>query len=392
MPDSFDSNGLRIASLSELREQLAQAFQMIYGPDINLDQNTPDGQLMNIFAQEGIDLRELLAAINSSFDPEQAQGRVLDQRVAINGVVRRGGTFTRTLVSISTDRAVSLKGLDDSSESLDLPAGVFIVRDDSGAQFVLEDSIDIPSASTRDLQFRAVSIGVVPVSPNTITEMVTIIAGVTVVNNPSSPLSIGVDEETDEELRERRRRSMARASVGFLDSIIAVLLSIDGVTSVSVMENVDDVADANGIPPHSIWAIVEGGDDLAIGQAIYETKSAGAGMKGETSVSVPRPDGTAYPVKFDRPTNTPLYIRFTITGPGAVDREYVKARIVQNVMWDMGQAASTDTIISFVKGLYPTVLIIDAGISTDGTSWQEVILASSPSQRFVNSVDRITIG
>ena len=45
-------------------------------------------------------------------DPDQAQGRVLDQRIAINGLERKGGTYTVTPVNITVDREVSLVGLD----------------------------------------------------------------------------------------------------------------------------------------------------------------------------------------------------------------------------------------------------------------------------------------
>ena len=72
------------------------ALKSIYGADINTDPSTPDGQVINIRAQAAVDNLDLLAQINAMFDPDQAIGVLLDQRCAINGVKRKGGTFTLT--------------------------------------------------------------------------------------------------------------------------------------------------------------------------------------------------------------------------------------------------------------------------------------------------------
>jgi uncharacterized phage protein gp47/JayE len=76
VPDVFDTTGLTVSTLSEIRADLEAKLKAIYGNDINIDPDSPDGQLINIFAQAGIDLREIILQINSSFDPDQAAGRV----------------------------------------------------------------------------------------------------------------------------------------------------------------------------------------------------------------------------------------------------------------------------------------------------------------------------
>ena len=52
-------------------------------------------------------------------------------------------------------------------------------------------------------------------------------------------------------------------------------------------ENYTDTTDGDGIPPHSIWAIVAGGTDADIGAVLYAKKTAGAGFLGDVSVNVP---------------------------------------------------------------------------------------------------------
>ena len=112
MPNSFDGNGLQVITQNELVGNLTQSFQEIYGEDINVESNSPDGQIINIFAQSLEDFYELLSQVNASFDPDQAIGTVLDQRCAINGIQRKAGTYTYVTIDVTTDRSVTLDGVD----------------------------------------------------------------------------------------------------------------------------------------------------------------------------------------------------------------------------------------------------------------------------------------
>ena len=326
MSDILDSNGLQTKSLSVLRAELVAAFKEIYGDDINVDQNTPDGQLIDILSQVGIDLREILAQVNAGFDPDQASGRVLDQRVGINGITRNAGTYTFQNIEITTDRALNLIGLDSEANELnpDVP-GLYAVKDDAGTIYYLLSSISVVAAGTYSLNFRAAEIGQIEVSLNTITTAETVIAGVTNINNPDPVNSTGEDEETDAELKIRRRISTAISSTGYLDGLEAALNNLDGVTEAFVYENDTDVIDADLIPPHSIWCIVEGGDPEEIGQTIYSKKSAGCGMKGVQIIEITRPNNRVFEAKYDLAGSEDLYIRFTLslTG-GTVDPVYIK--------------------------------------------------------------------
>jgi uncharacterized phage protein gp47/JayE len=118
MSDSFGVTGLTTKTLNELIAELENDFQNIYGSDINTDPNSPDGQLLNILAQQGVDLRELLTLINANFDPDQAEGTVLDQRVGINGIERLAGSYTKVEIEVTATAAGTLVGLDAQSDEL----------------------------------------------------------------------------------------------------------------------------------------------------------------------------------------------------------------------------------------------------------------------------------
>lgn len=394
MPDILNEDGLQLKTLEEIRAELVADLKDIYGNDINVDPNSQDGQQINIFAQAAVDLREILQQINSGFDPDQSFGRVLDQRVAINGITRNGGTYTKTLVEITTDKALNLIGLDDQAEVLNpTVSNLFIVKDDAGTQWYLLLSVSFLTAETKSLEFRAAEIGQVEVQVNTITNPVTIIAGVTNINNPSGPLIIGRNEESDAKLKVRRRASVAIPSTGYLDGIEAALANLTAVTTARVYENNSNVIDPYGTLPHYIWAIVEGGDNNEIAEIIYKKKSSGSGMRGDEIVPVPRPDNREFIAKFDRPGTEDLWIRFSIAiiGGGTVDENYVKEQIVENLIWRIGDNAGADDVIDFLKNLNDRYRVTGMQLSKDDIVYLEVVLISSPKDRFVNDLSRIII-
>lgn len=395
MPDIFDANGLQVKTRNEIVDDLNAAFRTIYGTDINVDQNSPDGQLIGILAQAAVDLREMLVAVNAGFDPDRAPGVILDERVTINNIARKGGTYTMQPIRLVTDRTVLLQGLDSMFND---PNGVgYTVQDDAGNKFILIDSITL-TAGTNDLTFRAQQIGRVETTVNTITTPVTIVLGVTSINNPSGALEIGQNEETQPELRIRRQRSVANGSAGYLNGLEGVIFGIDGVTDVKVYENYSDDTDADGIPPHCIWVIVEGGANSDIALAIYGRKSYGCDMLGAVSVNIVTPNGKIFIAKFDRPAAENLYIRYDIQptiGSAVFDTALLKQYLVDNLEYKIGQFAVTNTITAFATASIDAYggggAPVNLEISKDGVTYTDYLETSFLKNQFVLDVTRIAI-
>ena len=268
MTSSLGPTGLMVDSLNTIIANLTASLQAIYGPDINVNSNSPDGQLINIFAQNVEDLLELLESVYNTFGYETAYGTQLDNRLAILGLARQQGTYTTTPVSITTHQALTLYGLDQTVN----PA--FSVADNAGNQYQLVTTYSFGSAGTESLTFQAVNIGAVQVTANTITNQATTVLGVTAVNNPTTSGTVtGVNEETDTQYKVRAAQSFALASTGPADAINAQLLNTPGIVDASVIENYTG-STVGGVPAHSIWCIVRGGTAIDIAQAIY-AKDAG---------------------------------------------------------------------------------------------------------------------
>lgn len=374
--NAITGSGLTIQTLTEIRDELVSGLQSIYGTDINLDPNTPDGQLVNIIAQAKIDMLELINQVFASFDPDQAIGVNLDRRCAINGIQRAGGTYTQQLVSVTVDRALTLNGLDTS-------ASPFTVQDPEGNRYQLVTTTAFSGAGTEALTFQAVEVGAVTSALNTITDVVTITLGVTGVNNPTTATTVGVAQESDPALRTRRARSVSIPSQGYLDGLIGALLDLDSVTQVEVFENFTDVTDLRGIPPHSIWVIVLGGTSADIAQVIYVKRSLGCGMKGATEVSITQADGLEIIIKFDRPISQPLYIRFNVEAiTGVVDLDYLRDQLLAQLSYGINQAADSSRVVALAKAIYPNASISEEGVSTDGVGYFSLVVPDTVQHQF----------
>ncbi len=314
MPNQITAAGLETKTRAELITEDTAALEAIYGADIDLASDTPDGQVQGIRVQAALDQLDLVTQVYNGMDPDQAIGRTLDQRVAVNGIQRQAGTYTLTPITITVDESLSLVGIDDS------PDDPYTVADDQGNKWQLLSTQNPVAAGDYIYDFRAATPGAIPTIPNTITVPVSVVLGVTAINNPTIYTSLGITEETDPELRLRRQESVSLASLGFNPALRAALKNIDGITDAFVKENVSGSTDANGIPSHSIWVIVAGTAPAAqIAQAIYDKRNAGCGMKGSVSYTILQSDGTPFVVRWDVVQPENLYIAFTATSLDGVN-------------------------------------------------------------------------
>lgn len=263
MPNSLTAQGLTVATRSEWLTFYQSALYAIYGTDASLDSSTPDGQWINILIQVNLDIEDWVAQVFSSFDPDNAIGVILDQRVAINGIQRQKGTYTTTNVTIVTSQVVNLYGLDQTVQP------IYTVADNVGNQWKLVTTQLGVSVGTNIFLFQAATPGPVLTTLNTITIPVSIVLGVTSINNPTLYATLGVAEESDVALKIRRQKSVSLQTQGFYQGLIAALENINGITSAFIVEN-----DSGGlqvstglVPGHSIWVIVSGTPNVPLSTA-----------------------------------------------------------------------------------------------------------------------------
>lgn len=395
MPDSIGIDGLTVETATEITAALDAGFEGIYGADINVDSNSPDGQMIGILTQIATDLRELLVSVNNNFDPDESIGVLLDQRMAINNIQRKGGTYTIQPISIIVNATVTLSGLDSNFND---PLGTgYTVQDGSGNQFILSSTTTL-TAGTTICDFRAQSVGAIEVPIDTITNPVTIIPGVISVNNPNSAITVGVNQESDPAARIRRAASTANATSGNSTGLKGNLLALPGVTEAEVYQNRGGTTDANGTPGHTIWVVVAGGANSDITQLIYKTISDGAEMRGAQSFTIITPSGAPFTAQWDNPTPESLFIRFTIQQTVAgfdFSIPAIKSNLAAALNYGIGQFAETSSITAFAvdainsQGGGGVPLLMQ--ISLDNATWTDYLVPSSPAAEFTVAAANITI-
>lgn len=122
--------------------------------------------------------------------------------------------------------------------------------------------------------------------------------------------NIGSPVETDASLRKRWALSMSTPS-GFAgkNNIKHNLENFcDGVSYAMVYENNTDGYDDLGLKPHSIMAVVEGGDDDEIASVIYRATCAGIEYNGNITKLVKDDFGNNHEIQFVRPSAKDVYV------------------------------------------------------------------------------------
>ncbi len=387
--NQLDILGLHVKTINDIIDELTEGLKTIYGEDINVDQSSPDGQLINIFSQAIGEMLELLVAVYNSFNPEAAYGAVLDHRCALNGIVRQGATYTYVDVLVTVTKGVNLQGLDG-----DPTAAGFTIEDDAGNQFYLVTSKTFSGAGNDTLSFRAKDIGAVLITNNTITNIVTIVDGVSTVNNPAGATTQGIDGESDSDFKMRRLKSFMLQGIGQADSIKAALLAIDNTTDALVIIN-DTNGTVDGVVEHSIWAIVENGLDADIAQVIYEKKPMGCDMNGNTTYNISRPNSQMFTAKFDRPLYTRLYIEFTLSlkGGGSPDTTYIAEQMELALLthYKLGQTARASDLVAIIIAIEPDAIITLLKVSNNDADYFETLDTTSNRYKFTLASEDINI-
>ena len=361
--NSIGPNGLTLETLNDIVAELVLGFQSIYGAGINVGTNTPDGNIIQLFAQEKWDVEEFCQSVYDNFDPDQAQGVRLDALCAINGVTRQAGSYTQQAVQVVASTSLTLPGLNNN------PTAPYTVADTSGNLYQLISDTAVTAGSNNCL-FQASTIGPVSSLANTIQTPVTILNGVTSVNNSAGPTTIGLAEEAPVKLRIRRTNSVALPSQGWQPGLLGALKNISGVTDAQVIEN-NTGGTVNGTPANQIWCIVAGAPTAAtVFSTIALLRNAGCCMRGAQTASV---GGTL--ICYDQPTAETLYFQAVVTQvtglPTIPALSFISAAILAQFAgaYTIGQSADATEIIAFIKSIAPGASVTGAGGKRPRYGW-----------------------
>lgn len=292
------AEGISAPDYQTILDTLTSYFQQIYGSDAYLEPDSKDGQMVALVALAIHDANNTAISVYNCFSPATGYGAALTSNVKINGIARKGATnSTVDLLLTGTAGTTITNGT---------------VKDTNNVIWRLPDSVVIGVDGTVTATAICSKSGAVAAPAGTITTINTPTRGWTSVTNPAAA-TVGAPAETDAELRIRQGQSVAIPSITPFEGVDGAIANIAGVTRHKLYENDTGKTDGNGLPPHSISAIVDGGDVTEIARIIRGNKGQGVRTWGKTSVTVPDKYGNPHIISFSRPTDVPVYGKITLT-------------------------------------------------------------------------------
>lgn len=213
------------------------------------------------------------------------------------------------------------------------------------------------SAGRADVGSQAIATGTSGnVGANTITTIGTPTAGVTSVNNRAAATG-GAAIETDVALR-ARFQSLGLLGGSSAESMQSQLNALDSVVIAQVYENNTNLVDGDGLPPHSIEAVVDGGTDAEIGDVLLNFKAAGIETFGANTTTIVDNQGISRTFKFSRPTNLVIW---------------VDVDIVSTAEWSSSSVPVVKSkVAEVVGGTSGGVTFPGGGIGADVLAWEIV--------------------
>lgn len=288
----IDGTGLHIPTYNDIKEDMIEQAKLIYGQDIYLGNDSQDYQYISSIASKVYDSYLIAQQVYNNRGPSTAIGSGLDIIVKLNGIKRDAPIYSTCKVNV-----VGVAGT--------VIENAIIENSVTGTKWNLPSLVTIGAGGSSEVTATCQISGPITAQIGELSSIVTPTFGWTSVNNAVAAVP-GANAESDSALRARQAKSTAIPSRSILEGLDGALRTLNGVSRVKVYENDTSVADANGIPAHSICIVIEGGDNTDIATTIYLKKGPGCGTHGDVTVDIVDDYDNLTPIKFYRPSYTDI--------------------------------------------------------------------------------------
>ncbi len=362
MPFGLLATGFNPKTLTDIKGELETSFKNAFGTSIDLSPAGPFGELIGIVAAQLAELWDIGQALYSADDPDGAIGNRLIQLAAITGTIPQAATRSQVTLTctgvpgtvlpagrtVSVD--VTLVVFETLTEITFVAAGawdILITYDlndhvtNNGNIYTCIQAgvgggggggLDGPETEDDDIttgtaHWRFLGNGTgynVVVAAAQLTGPIVALSGTCA--NIESPVfnwssvtnfadaTLGLAADTDSALRTRRENELPGQARSTLDSIrTRILEDVTGVTTVYVFQNITDAV-LDGMPPHSVEALVVGGDDQDIIDTLFANVAAGIATTGNTTGTYTDTENAdqTYDMAFSRPDELDVYTVFDV--------------------------------------------------------------------------------
>ena len=291
------ASGISAPDYQTILSTITEYFQQIYGTDAYLEPDSKDGQLVALVALAVHDANNTAIQVYNSFSPSSGMRDALTRNVKINGIARKAATNSTVDVTLTGTAGTTITNGS--------------VKDANGIIWELPASVTIDVVGSVTVTATCANSGAVAAVAGSITKINTPTRGWTAVSNASAA-TVGSAAETDAQLRMRQAQSVAIPALTPFDAVDGAIANVTGVTRHKLYENDTGAVNSDGIPAHSLAAIVDGGDVTEIAQTIRGKKGQGVATFGSTTVTVPDKYDNPHAISFSRSTDVPIYVAITL--------------------------------------------------------------------------------
>ncbi|NFC86242.1 hypothetical protein EXN13_00715 [Clostridium botulinum] len=291
----IDKTGLHMPTYIDVRDRLIEDARLIFGQDIYLGEDSQDYQWIATVSEKIYDAFQISQSVYNNRAPNTAIGTGLDSIVKINGIKRKAKDYSKCPVIISGVKNTTIKN--------------GIVTDKGNIKWNLPYTVTIPESGQIEVMAVCQIPGPIVANPGDIIEIYNPTFGWNGVYNEVNA-ELGVYVEEDPKLRKRQSQSTAQASSSILEGTRGAVAQVNKVRRSRVYENDTNQTDELGLPPHSVTAVVEGGKDEEIAEAIRIHKGIGCYTNGDISIKIKGIEGP--PIRFFRPTYIDIEVTINI--------------------------------------------------------------------------------
>ena len=266
--DFSTKTGIIPHSKADIREDLIKICNQAFGSDINIQEGTELYSFLDILSTSLASVGGAVQNLYTSIGFGNASGTILDNAVALGGIVRKSEEPTRLTVRASG-------GVD--RKDTQIPINTYLIDPEGNEYINNTNAFSLSNPIISELTGETTGyygIGVFYASdsnpePYNVTTKAgsTLISktgsfdGITFTNPENSEL--GRPEENDAQLRYRYANALYSQSTGTVNGLQADLLKLPKVTYAKVIQNTtygtdDTVHNPYGLPKHSVWVIVDG--------------------------------------------------------------------------------------------------------------------------------------
>lgn len=358
------------------------------GPELDLSPQTPDGQMLGIYANDISSVWELLQEVYNVLNPTAAEGASADNVGDLRGVPREGASYTQVYCTLvfgsGPSYPVTFAGVVGTTPG----ALVANVSGLPAQTFSNLSSLTVTGPGTvTGVLFQATQIGPTPaVNQNTLNAITTPVTGWTSVNNPAGQSQAGTSQETDANYLPRQEAEIAAegscnpsATVAAIEQLGAAQTPPVTLTA-TVYSNTTEppvpvtIGSVTVQPNQFAVFVYDGGtgwlsvgaNQQLVGQTIWDNNPTGNLAVGTITVTIQDPVLGQLAISFNEPTGEPLFISATF----AIRPGFVFATVAAGVRAALVAAAVAPTLAS---GVAPAGQLTP-GTAVIGSQLQAVIM------------------